>query len=283
EMASTLGITIQELKLSSGVIGIEAEDISLEFWKKLKKHLPSCKLLGSTRMIEEIRMIKSKHEIKNLKRACQITDTVFENVTEDSLRSGMTEIDVTKCICTKLIEEGAESWSFYPIVRSGNRSSLFGRSSGKKLTRGDMVLIDFGAQYEGYCADVTRMAIIGQPSKKQEQIFEAIQTIEQEIMEGFKEGIRASDVYRFTVQELKKAGYSKYQFGMIGHSLGIKTEERPIIAVDDQTTIRKNMVLAFEPGIYTPKFGVRLEDNFLITGKGIDVFSRFPKDLIGID
>lgn len=267
--------------LTNGIIGVEEKYAEVAFLRALKKHLPRAEFTDATRILEEMRMIKSREEISFLRKACKITDAVYEFIMENVLQDGITELRVARDICRKLIEEGSEGWAYFPIVRSGTRIRLFSESSEKRIRKKNMVLIDFGAVCNGYHADLTRMAVIGAPSQKQKEIFQIALDTQEKTIEMIRPGIKASDLDGFVRKRLREIGYLRYflHVGNTGHGIGIEYHEKPFLKPGVSTTMRPGMTLAIEPGIFLSEFGARVENNVLVTKSGAETFDKCSKDL----
>ncbi|PDM25977.1 hypothetical protein CP083_06260 [Candidatus Bathyarchaeota archaeon B24-2] len=283
---------LEEWGVASGKIGIESRHITSVQRDILRELLPKSEFEDCSDIVESIRMVKSEEELKCIRKACEITDEVYEVIMEDILKPGKTELEVSREIVCALIEKGGEERifplytgaSFYPQVRFGiNTVYTSVRSTNKKCSQGDIILVDYGAVYGGYCADITRAAVVGSPTEKQKKIFEHVQSLLDKTLQIIKPGIKAAEVYNFVCKELKKEGMLKYFIGhRPGHGIGIESWERPYLSPNDFTTIKPNMTLAVEPGIYIWEeggFGIRLEDNVLVTEKGVENLTKCPKEL----
>jgi len=270
-----------ELNLARGRVGLEEKYMPVSTKNVLMNILPKERFEDSSAIIEEMRMTKSDEEIKSIKEACEIIDSVFEITFQDILRTGKSEMQVASSICQELIGAGADGWPFFPVVRSGRRSACVWVSASEKiLERGNIVLVDIGAFHRGYCAEYTRMAVMGTPSQGQKKAFEVVLDVTQKTVDMIEPGVEACEIDNFTREEIKRYGYLKYFIGhWTGHGIGLEAFEKPILGFEDSTKIKPRMVLAVEPGVYVNQFGVRLEENLVVTEKGSIIISRFPTEL----
>lgn len=278
-------VVVQQCQLH-GVqsLAFEAEYVSYQMYQKLKQALGNVQLHPVTNWIEQLRVRKSKREIETIRRAVEIADTAFHQLI-DELRPGMTELEVAARIETILREQGASSSSFETIVASGKRSALpHGRASQKPLEKGDFVILDFGATYEGYHSDMTRTVVMGRASKKQKEIYELVLQAQMQATQAIAPGITGKEVDRVARDWIASQGYGEYFEHATGHGIGLEVHEAPLLRRTSEDVLKAGMVVTVEPGIYLPDMGgVRIEDDVLVTETGQEVLTKAPKHLIEID
>jgi len=270
---------LNQIGIRAGKIGIEKGYFSVQSFERLKELLPSGDFSDCSDVLGSMRMVKYPEEIALLKRAIAITDSVFKIAVEDLVRRGRTELDVAIDILKCLLEKGAEGASFFPMVNSGRRSTLLStRPSKKKICDKEIVLIDFGAVYEGYCADITRMAAVGDIPESQKELFKKILEIEEKTLRVIAPKKAACDIYNYAMTEFDREKLPR-SIHRIGHGIGIDYHEGPFLGYWDETPLENGMVVAVEPGINLTDFGIRIEDAVLVTKKGCEILSKAPKDL----
>ncbi len=199
-------------------------------------------------------------------KAAQITAAVFKSL---EVRAGQREQDVAVGIRALLKRSGAKP-AFRIIVASGKRSAKpHGFATGKRIKRGDLVVIDFGALYNGYRADITRSIITRKPTKKQKKILGIVREAQRRAIKKVRAGVRCCEVDRAAREYIEKQGYGKNFVHSTGHGIGKKVHQAPKISRNNQRRLREGMVITVEPGIYIKGWGgVRVEDMVLVTETG---------------
>lgn len=179
-------------------------------------------------------------------------------------------------------EKGAASSSFQIIVASGVRSSLpHGVASNKIIERGDIVTLDFGALYDGYCSDITRTVVIGEPSEEFKKIYNIVLEALKRGTEAIKPGETAKRIDDITRNYITKHGYGQYFGHSTGHGLGLEIHEPLRLSQESKATLEEGMVVTVEPGIYIPNWGgCRIEDDIVITKDGYEVITKSNRELI---
>jgi Xaa-Pro aminopeptidase len=264
--------------------GIEAFELHVATLARLKKDLPQV-IFDETNelniIIENLRMIKSVDELENIRQAQHITDAAFEHIIT-YIKSGMTERQVALELEYFIKLNGASRGSFDFIVVSAENSSLpHGVPTDRRLQNGDIITMDFGAVYNGYCSDMTRTVVIGSVTEKQKQVYNTVLQAQQAAEKAIKSGEKCNKIDKTARDIIDNAGY-KGCFGHgLGHSVGLLIHEEPRFSPSCNKTLEKNMVMTVEPGIYLEKqFGVRIEDLIIVTENGCENLTKSPKELI---
>lgn len=226
-------------------------------------------------------MIKAPDEILKILKAEAIGDMCFEHIV-DYIRAGMTEIQVSDEIERVLRMLGAEDLAFPTICISGEKTNLpHGEPGDKVIREGDLLTMDFGAVYEGYCGDMTRTVGIGSLSDEQIDVYNVVLRAQLAGLEACKAGVTCFDADKAARDIIEEAGYGEYFIHTTGHGVGREVHEAPRLANNSEDILQVNMAVTIEPGIYIPdKFGVRIEDLAIITEFGIINATRSEKDLI---
>jgi len=264
-------------------VGFEEDFLTYQQYLDFKKRLKGIELKPLLNIVEKIREVKEEEEIAKILRAAEITDEGF-NYILPSIKLGVREEEIANKLSYFLISRGAERTAFSPIVASGERSAWPHWTAGRKrLERGDLIILDFGAVFQGYCSDFTRTVVLGKASREQKKIYYAVAEAQKEALEKVEKGIRCSSLDRIARKSLGKRGYSKFFGHNLGHGVGVSVHERPSLSAKNKSKLKAGMVLTIEPGIYIPNLGgVRIEDMVLVTKTGKQILTKSPKELIEI-
>jgi len=277
--AKLLGEILNELKLTKGTLGIESF-LPFKFYKMLKEAAPSLKVKEASDVFQKLRSIKSTEEINLMKRAAKIVIKGIKAGIETA-KAGTSELSIAFEIERKIKESSGESIPFC-IVLSGKNSALpHGNTSKRKIRRGDSVVMDIGATFKGYHADVTRTVFVGEASQKQRKVYAIVLRAQKSAVKFVKPQVKACEVDETARKIITSAGYGKFFTHRTGHGLGLEVHEEPYISQTNETVLEPGTTFTVEPGIYLPnKFGVRIEDDIAVTEKGRTVLSKLPKNLL---
>ena len=259
--------------------GVEAQHLTVDQYQRLHSALGDELVVSPTRgLVEELRMVKTEQEIELLRKVAQIAGRAFDRV-RAAVRPGLRERDVAFLLEQTFHELGADGPAFETIVAAGERGALpHGRASDRVLEHGDLVVVDFGARAGGYNSDTTRTIVVGEPSREQCRLIEAVRLAQAESMTLMRPGVAADAVDR-KAREVLASETNAFQHGL-GHGIGLLVHERPFLSPSDQTLLQAGMVITNEPGIYVPGWGgVRLEQMVLITDSGPQVLSPASEDV----
>jgi Xaa-Pro dipeptidase len=268
----------------SGVVdvAVEKEHLSLHAAEVITTRAGLSELVDAGEEIRRLRLIKNEDEISKLARAAAITDAATERVLS-RMREGQSEVEVA-LLLGAIIGELGGALSFPSLVQSGPNSSLpHLEPSSRKLQRGDLVLLDFGAAVDGYKADTTRMAVVGKPTDKQREIHRVVLEAHDAAIAAVRPGVTTGEVDAAARRVIEAAGYGENFFHRVGHGLGLEGHEDPSMDPGSQTTLQPGMVFTVEPGIYVPGFGgVRIEDDVVVEEGGCRVLTQADRALKAI-
>jgi Xaa-Pro aminopeptidase len=234
-------------------------------------------------LVERLRAVKDEEEIASIKRACEITDRMFERLAGEPF-VGRTEVDVAWTIEQLFHDEGADKLAFETIVASGpNAARPHGRATERKIGSGETVIIDTGCIVDGYASDYTRTFTTGTVDGVVKEAYATVLAAQEAGLEGLGPGVtgvQADAAARRVVDETSFAG----MFGHgLGHGLGLEVHESPRLSTESTDTLAPGNVVTVEPGIYLEgRAGIRIEDNVVITENGILNFTGLRKDLITV-
>lgn len=277
----TLDNTIQQLQLKN--VGFEQDYITYDVFRKITATLTKAVLVPLA--VNHLRMEKDADELAAVKKAVAIADSAFEHILT-FIRPGVSEQDISFELEFQMRKLGAEKTAFDNIVASGPRGALpHGAPSPKKIESGEMITMDFGAVYQGYHSDITRTIVVGQPTPKQQEIYDVVLAAQLTGIQAVKAGLLGSEVDARARQVIEKAGYGEFFGHGLGHSLGLMIHEEPRLSPSNtDTRLRENMVVTVEPGIYLPGWGgVRIEDTVVVSAEGCEVLTASSKQFIEIN
>lgn len=265
-------------------VGLESSVVTIQSFKKYAEKLPDYDFSDSPALTEQItslRSVKMPDEVEKIKKAQAITDRTFTHMC-NYIKPGMTELEVAIELEYRLRCFGATGLAFDSIVVSGVNSSLpHGVPTEKKIEKGDLLTMDFGASYDGYCSDMTRTVAIGDISDEQRRVYDTVLKAQLMAIDAIKPGVEFKEVDKVARDFIDESGY-KGCFGHgLGHSLGLYIHEDPRFNFECHSPISGGVVMTVEPGIYlNGKFGVRIEDMVLITKDGCENLTSSVKNLI---
>jgi len=201
------------------------------------------------------------------------------------LRAGLTENEVAGMLEQNLRNAGSDGFPFSTIVASGERSALpHARAGSRPIAPGDFVLLDFGAVYEGYCADVTRTVVVGQASERQRDVYEAVKEANERARSLIAPGMTGQQADAIARNALTARGFGEAFGHGLGHGLGIEVHEAPRLSRVAEGHLPEGAVVTIEPGVYLPGWGgVRIEDDVHLVNGGAVLLTEFPRDLIELD
>ena len=269
-LARMLGATVEEAGASSASVG------------------PS--LVVTDGIVEGLRLKKDDHEIEMLRRGALLLSAVALDVLED-VKPGLMEQDLAAKIDWRIRSAGFERCSFETIVASGPNTAHPHAHAGERVLReGDLVVLDFGGVYGGYCVDLTRTVALGAPDAEMQRVYDAVLEAQNAAIAAVRAGIRAGDIDAAARQALGRRKLADAFGHSTGHGLGVEIHESPRVgprreAAGDGPTppdelIEAGMVFTIEPGVYIPGWGgVRIEDDVLVTGEGVEVLTNVPREL----
>jgi len=265
---------INRLKLRR--VGFDALEAST--YLKLREALKGeMGLKALEELVWSLRKIKDGSEITLIQKAAEITSRGISRAFE-ILREGLKEREVAREIEYEMRRLGSDGVAFDTIVASGPNSVFpHGSCGDRKIMKGDLVVIDIGAKYHGYCADLTRTITVGISSPRQAEIYEVVRSAQEMAIKNMKARSMAKEVDAVARNYIAKKGYSEYFVHTLGHGIGLDVHEPPSLSPTSNVVLANRNVLTVEPGIYVPSFGgIRIEDTMLIREDGAEKITDAP-------
>ena len=259
-------------------VGFEEKYVTYEQYKQLQLNYKANNLIETEGIIEVQRTIKEQEEIQNIKQACKITDDCFEHI-KKFIKRGMTEKEIAFEMELFMRKNGADALAFDTIVASGPNASMpHAMPSTRKVREGDMVLLDFGCKYKGYCSDMTRTIFVSFIDDDVKSAYEFVKDLQQRILEEMKDGCNIKNISKLFETDLKIRNYNMLH--ALGHGVGLEIHEIPYFSTKYDNMLKENMVVAMEPGVYVAnRYGIRIEDTILIEKNNATTLTNSSKEL----
>ena len=270
-------------------IAIEESYATHKEYKFAEAALNGIVLMDQDGAVAKLREIKDAVELKVMEKAAAIGDEAFAYVLQ-LIKPGMTENEVKNELEHRMKQLGASATSFETIVASGVRSAMpHGTASEKIIEDGDIVTMDFGCVYQGYCSDMTRTFFVGDPTKRQEtkqltEIYDIVNRARQNAVDAAQAGMTGSQVDAIARDYIKEHGYGQCFGHGTGHSVGLEIHETPNVSPRNTNPLPEGVVVTIEPGIYIEGLGgVRIEDSVYLTQDGCRYLTNSPRELLIVD
>ncbi len=233
-------------------------------------------LMETENIIEKQRVVKDEKEIQYIEKACELTDQCFEYL-KKFIKIGMTEKEIAFEIEKFYKTNGADDVSFAPIVASGHNSSMPHAMPGtRKIKDGDIVLIDMGCKYKGYCSDMTRVLFINYMDDEYRETYNICLRNNEMAEKEIRDGKNIKTIAQNSNNNLRENGYIPLH--SLGHGVGLDIHEEPFFGIVYDQMLKENMVLTIEPGAYkVGQFGIRIEDTILVTKMGMSRLTKADK------
>ncbi len=271
----------QALGLDGKRIGVEPRQLRLLEFRYVKDGAPEADYPDASDVLSGLRLRKDRSEVDAMRRAVKIAQNALE-ATIPLIKIGMTEKELSSELVTQLLKQGSDpEMPFAPIVSGGpNGANPHASPSERKLQAGDLLVVDWGAAYDGYISDLTRTFAVGQVDEEYTKIHKIVQESNAAGRAAGKPGVPCAAVDKAARDVIEKAGYGVYFTHRTGHGIGMEGHEDPYMRGDNMQLLEPGMAFTVEPGIYLPnRNGVRIEDNVVITETGADVLSDMPREI----
>jgi len=264
-----------------GSLGIESQSLTVRDAERVSG-LTRARVRPTVELVERQRAAKSPEEVAAIRAAAELAQEALAEVLPQ-VRAGLTELEVGSALEAALRRRGSEWHPFPTIVASGPRSALpHARTSGRILASGELLLVDFGAQVDGYCADLTRTMVVGaRADERQRTVHELVQTAQRRAIEHLRAGMPAREADALAREVIVARGFGEAFGHSLGHGLGLEVHEAPRLAPNSEAPLPPHAVVTVEPGVYFPGWGgVRLEDDVYVGPAGAERLSDGRTELV---
>jgi len=271
---------LQEAAYDRGITTIYLDESSLtvEIIKKLKKI--GLRAREHRDLPRQLRLQKDRTELAHIRTAISRAEESFREL-KRFIKPGATERELGLKLEYLMREKGSRKAAFDTIVASGGNGAMPHASvTSRRIRRGDLVTIDFGAEAQGYFCDITRTLCVGSPTERQKEIHHIVLTAQAKAMKNTRAGVECKTVDKAAREVIRRAGHGKHFGHGTGHGVGLMIHEGPSLSPLSRDIIEANMVFTVEPGIYIPGWGgVRIEDMLLATDNGAKLLTTLPREL----
>lgn len=268
-MLASLAILLKEQQIQR--LGFESHYTLHSTYESLIKICTKVKTepVATTGIVESMRLCKSETELQKLQASVSLNEVILQEV-HRTMQPGMTEIEIAIQIETLMRRKGAECPSFDTIVASGeNGASPHAVPGKRRIQEGEPIVIDMGLVLDGYCSDMTRTIVLGQPSKKSLEIIRIVRKAQLAGIAAVQAGKTGKQVDHAARTVIKDAGYGNYFGHGLGHGVGLAVHEQPSLSPRYTKKLKAGMVVTVEPGIYIEGWGgVRHENMVVVTKNG---------------
>ena len=259
----------------------EDDSLTVKDFQGYKNALPGVEWKSLDMRVQRQREVKDEDELALMSKACQITGDAFERILSE-IREGVTEKELALKLDFDMLSHGASGIAFSTIVAAGAHGSLPHAVPGDyKIRKGDMITMDFGAKFGGYCADMTRTVALGKPTDEMHKVYETVLAAQQKAQNAVMAGKCCRDIDAIARNYIDQAGYAG-RFGHgLGHSVGIDIHENPRCSTTCNAILKENQIMTVEPGIYLPGVGgVRIENSVIVKKDGCVSMTKPSIELI---
>jgi Xaa-Pro aminopeptidase len=267
-------------ELGARRVAVESDDLTYDTYRAYEAVLPAGITFVPTKdILREQRAVKDAGELAAIEKAVELTDRAITTVRQ-MLRPGMTEKELAWKLEAEMRQSGAGRISFDLIVAAGPASAMpHAKPSDRPIRAGEPIVIDMGCTWDGYCSDLTRTLIIGEPDVQFRAIYDTVLRAQQNAEAQIKAGIDGKQADAFARQVIADAGYGdKFGHGT-GHGVGLAIHELPVLSMLSEHVLKPGHVVTVEPGIYLPEWGgVRIEDMVVVGEAGVTILTAASKD-----
>jgi Xaa-Pro aminopeptidase len=265
------------------VVGFESAHLLHRDFQRLMEAGARWQWRPTIDLVETLRERKDASEVRLIEQAAGVAVRALERTLAE-VHVGMTELQVAGVLERALREEGSEGFPFPSIVACGPRSALpHARASSARVRQGDLLLLDFGAEVEGYCADITRTVVVGRATAEQREVYDVVRTANEQASHEIRAGMTGRDADAIARGYIEQRGYGDLFGHGLGHGVGLEVHEAPRLARTADGALTEGAVVTIEPGVYRPGWGgVRIEDDVVLDAAGPRILTKFTRELIEI-
>jgi Xaa-Pro aminopeptidase len=265
------------------IIGFESVHLVHRDFQRLLNEGSRWQWRAQIGLVEDLRESKDAGEVALIAEAGRIATTALSRVIP-MIHPGLTELQVAGILEKALRDEGSEEAPFPPIVASGPRAALpHARASHRVIERGDFVLLDFGAQFGGYCSDVTRTLVAGVATDEQREVYDVVREANKIASSSVRAGMTGMAADTLARSYIERRGHGAGFGHSLGHGLGLEVHEAPRLARTAESALKVGAVVTIEPGIYRAGWGgVRIEDDVHLSAAGPTILTDFSRELLEV-
>jgi Xaa-Pro aminopeptidase len=268
----------------SAVLGYESHAVTVEQSAVFARTEVPCRVRPVAELVERLRVRKHPSEVNAIREAARLAGDALRAAL-GCVRAGQREYDVAALLEAELRRRGSEWHPFPTIVASGERSALpHARTGARRLERGDLLLLDFGAQLEGYCADITRTVVVGKADERQRTVYEMVREAQASARSTIRAGMTGKEADALARRLIEARGFGDAFGHSLGHGLGLEVHEGPRVSRANESPLPEHAVVTIEPGIYLPGWGgVRIEDDVYLDPRGAVLLSDGRTELVELE
>lgn len=271
-------------KHNAKTVAVESMDMTIQRLNLFKMSLTDIEFITTDELstaIYDMRTVKTKDEIEKIQKAQQIAEKAFDEVL-NFIKPGVSEREISMLLDNVMIRNGAEAISFDTIALTGQNTYMpHGVPTDCTVQKGDFVLMDFGAVYDGYHSDMTRTVCVGEPTEEMKKVYNIVLEAQLKALRFIKSGVTGAEADSIARNYIASYGYGETFGHSLGHGVGMEIHEYPNASQRSKAIFKENMVVTVEPGIYlSGKFGVRIEDFVVVTENSCQNLTKCPKKMI---
>jgi len=274
--------SILQQKIADGSrLGFEAEHLTVALYEQIRSTSEEAEWVPTQGLVEGLRAVKEPEELEAIRRAVALGDEALESVLP-TMRPGMTEREVAWRLESYMREHGASKISFDTIVGSGpNGANPHATVSERPLAVGEPIVIDMGCVLDGYCSDMTRTLVLGEPDGRFVELYDLVLRAQETAEQGIRAGMTGKEADALARSVIANAGHGEHFGHSLGHGVGLEVHELPFVSARSEAPLAEGMVITVEPGVYIPGWGgIRIEDMAVVRTDGLEVLTACTKDPI---
>jgi Xaa-Pro aminopeptidase len=277
--------TEDPIAIVAGLVGPAARSVAIgdqtwaRFVLRIQDAIPVARMHPASVVTGPLRMVKDPAEVEALRAAAHAVDAVDAEMRGRPF-GGRTELDIHREFSDRILEHGHERVNFAIVGSGPNGASPHHEASARVVNDGDVVVCDFGGTMDGYCSDITRMFVVGEPSVEVRDVYDLLVDAQEHAVRAATVGTSCEAVDATARRIIAAGGYGDRFIHRTGHGIGLEAHEDPYLVSGNRTPLEPGHAFSIEPGIYFPgRFGMRLEDIVVASDDGPDRLNAAPRDL----
>lgn len=270
----------EQIQGTAGTLALEKDQLTVSRYEQLRQHVNADRIEDVGLALRDLRIRKSAEEVKIIKNAVRLVEDVLtQGLTR--VKIGVSELELVAELEYLMKKLGADAPSFATMVLSGPNTALpHGVPGARRIEAGDLLMFDLGVYAGGYASDITRTFAVGDLKPEAVNIYETVLAANLAGIQAVKPGVTYGSIDQAARKVIDDAGYGDAFVHRLGHGLGMDVHEYPSVHGLNQDILQPGAVFTIEPGIYLQGVGgVRIEDDVIVTGDGVEVLTSFPKEL----